>query len=424
MRIIDAGSRVALARLTARRERADRATDRRVRDIVDRVRTGGDRALRSLARRFDGVDEPLEVSPAEIRNGARRLDAGVRRAIGRAARNIERVACRQTPRTFVVRVAPGVSVEQRVVPLARVGCYVPGGRYPLPSSLLMTAIPARAAGVRDVVAVCPRPEPAVLAAALEAGVTRLFRIGGAHAVAALAYGTTTVPRVDKIVGPGSRWVAAAKAVVAADCAIDFYAGPTEIVVVAGGGRADWVAADLVAQAEHDPDARAILITWRRPFARRVAAIVDRMSRGRPVVDRSIRANGAIVLTRSEEEALDVASRLAPEHLVVERLSQAARPLTAGAVFVGAYTAQAAGDYATGSNHVLPTGGAARSRGGLSAADFVRVMSVQRVTREGLAGLAKTILPLARAEGLEAHAESISIRLQKPNVAPGTRNLEP
>ncbi|HYM22475.1 MAG TPA: histidinol dehydrogenase [Vicinamibacterales bacterium] len=424
MRIIDAGSRVALARLTARRERADRATDRRVRDIVDRVRTGGDRALRSLARRFDGVDEPLEVSPAEIRNGARRLDAGVRRAIGRAARNIERVACRQTPRTFVVRVAPGVSVEQRVVPLARVGCYVPGGRYPLPSSLLMTAIPARAAGVRDVVAVCPRPEPAVLAAALEAGVTRLFRIGGAHAVAALAYGTATVPRVDKIVGPGSRWVAAAKAVVAADCAIDFYAGPTEIVVVAGGGRADWVAADLVAQAEHDPDARAILITWRRPFARRVAAIVDRMSRGRPVVDRSIRANGAIVLTRSEEEALDVASRLAPEHLVVERLSQAARPLTAGAVFVGAYTAQAAGDYATGSNHVLPTGGAARSRGGLSAADFVRVMSVQRVTREGLAGLAKTILPLARAEGLEAHAESISIRLQKPNVAPGTRNLEP
>ncbi len=250
-----------------------------------------------------------------------------------------------------------------------------------------------------------------MAAAIEAGVTRLYRVGGAHAIAALAYGTRTIPRVDKIVGPGNRYVAAAKAAVAADCAIDFYAGPTEIVIVASSGRPDWVASDLVAQAEHDPDARAILVTWKRTFAARVAAAVRRASAGRPVAEKSLARGGAIVVARSESEAMDVASRLAPEHLVVEREALVRRPLTAGAVFVGAYSAQAAGDYATGSNHVLPTAGAARFRGGLSAADFVRVMSVQRITRAGLTRLAPIILPLARAEGLEAHAESIERRLR-------------
>ena len=185
----------------------------------------------------------------------------MRRAIQRAARHIARVAFKQIPEHWDIEVTSGVVVEQRVEPIARVGCYVPGGRFPLPSSLLMTAVPARVAGVREVVVVCPRPEPAVMAAALEAGVTRLFRVGGAHAIAALAYGTKTVPRVDKIVGPGNRYVAAAKALVSRDCAIDFFAGPTEIVVVAGNGRAAWIAADLVAQAEHDPDVRSIFITW-------------------------------------------------------------------------------------------------------------------------------------------------------------------
>jgi histidinol dehydrogenase len=275
----------------------------------------------------------------------------------------------------------------------------------------MTAVPARVAGVRDIVVVCPRPEPAVMAAALEAGATRLFRVGGAHAVAALAYGTKSVPRVDKIVGPGNRYVAAAKAIVARHCAIDFYAGPTEIVIVAGAGRPAWIAADLIAQAEHDPDARAVLITWSRPLADRVAKAVTQRSAGRPIVQRSLRANGRVVLTRSANEAIALANRLAPEHLVVDREALIRRPVTAGAVFVGPYTAQAAGDYATGSNHVLPTSGAARFRGGLSAADFVRVMSVQRLTRGGLARLAPTILPLARAEGLEAHAESIEVRLK-------------
>jgi len=398
VRIVEATNRRAIERLLAPVAKDDTSFERRVRAIVEGVRADGDRALERFARRFDGASAPFEVSRAAIRAGAAQVPASVRRAIGIAADNIARVAFRQIPRHLDIAVAPGVSVEQRVEPLVRVGCYVPGGRFPLPSSLLMTAVPARVAGVREIIAVCPRPEPVVMAAAEEAGVTRLFRIGGAHAVAALAYGTRTVPRVDKIVGPGNRYVAAAKAMVASACAIDFYAGPTEIVVVAGSGRPAWIAADLVAQAEHDPDARTTFITWNRQLASRVAKAVTT-------------TRGIIIITRSADEAMALANRLAPEHLVVDRESLVKRPLTAGAVFVGAYSAQAAGDYATGSNHVLPTAGAARCRGGLSAADFVRVMSVQRITRSGLARLSSTILPLARAEGLEAHAKSIEIRLR-------------
>ena len=412
IRIISSTNRRALDRVVAHDRRGDRAFERRVAAIVARVRDGGDAALRRLARRFDGVTGPIEVSHDEMIAGAAAASPDVRRAIRQAARSIARVASRQVPRHWDLDVAPGVSVEQRVEPLARVGCYVPGGRFPLPSSLLMTAVTARVAGVRDVVVCCPRPEPAVMAAALEAGVTRLFRIGGAHAVAALAYGTATVPRVDKIVGPGNRYVAVAKAFVSRDCAIDFFAGPTEIVIVAGNGRPDWIAADLVAQAEHDPDARSIFITWRRRLAARVATAVSARARGRNIVTRSLRAHGAIVVARSADEAMEVVNRLAPEHLVVDREALIARSITAGAVFVGAFAAQAAGDYATGSNHVLPTAGAARFRGGLSAADFVRVMAVQRVTRRGLARLAPTILALARAEGLLAHAESVEVRLDR------------
>jgi histidinol dehydrogenase len=410
MRIIDAKNRRAVNALFTRDARADAAFDKRVRDIVNGVRRGGDRALARFAGRFDGASEPLEVSKAEMRDYASLVAPDVRQALRTAARHIARVAARQIPKHWDLSVVPGVSIEQRVEPLARVGCYVPGGRFPLPSSLLMTAVPARVAGVREVIVMCPRPEPAVMAAALEAGVTKMFRIGGAHAIAALAYGTARVPRVDKIVGPGNRFVAAAKACVASDCAIDFYAGPTEIVIVAGGGRADWIAADLVAQAEHDPDARSIFVTWSRSLAGRVSQLVDGLAAGREIVKRSLASHGAIVVTRSAGEAVELANRLAPEHLVLDRESLARGPLTAGAVFVGPFTAQAAGDYATGSNHVLPTAGAARFRGGLSAADFVRVMSVQRVSRQGLKRLAPTILPLARAEGLAAHAESIEVRL--------------
>jgi len=410
MKLIESRNRRALERVLARNASADRAFERRVATIVERVRRRGDRALLDFAKRFDGAAPPLDMSRDEMKRAAATIPSDVRTAIKRAANNIARVAFRQIPKHWDIEVTPGVVVEQRVEPLARVGCYVPGGRFPLPSSLLMTAVPARVAGVREVIAVCPRPEPVVMAAALEAGVSRLIRVGGAHAIAALAYGTPTIPRVDKIVGPGNRYVAVAKALVSSACAIDFFAGPTEIVVVAGGGRADWIAADLVAQAEHDPDARSIFITWSRALARRVNAIVSQLAAGRDVVRQSLAANGVTVLARDAAEAMDISNRIAPEHLVVDRESLIQRPVVAGAVFVGEFTAQAAGDYATGSNHVLPTSGAARFRGGLSAADFVRVMAVQRVTRSGLQRLAPTIIPLARAEGLRAHAESIEVRL--------------
>jgi len=412
LRIVDSGNRRAVRDLLAPERVRDAATDRKVAAIVRDVRKGGDAALLRYARKFDRLDGPIEVPLDELRRAAATVPRPVRMAIRDAARNIRTVAKRQVPKGWRTRVAPGVTVESRVIPLDRVGCYVPGGRYPLPSSLLMTAIPAIVAGVKDVVAVCPRPEPVVMAAALEAGVSRLFRLGGAHAVAALAYGTATVPRVDKIVGPGNRFVASAKALVAGDCGIDFYAGPTEIVIVAAKGPADWIAADLIAQAEHDPDARAVLITPSRTLAERVArAVAARMPADGPA-RASIRAHGGVIVTASLQEAIDLANQSAAEHLVVDDDRMAARVRSAGSLFVGPWSAQVAGDYAIGSNHVLPTAGTARVRGGLSAADFVKQVTVQRVTKAGLARIGPSVVTLAEAEGLAAHAESVATRLRK------------
>jgi histidinol dehydrogenase len=411
MRIVESSNRRAVAKLLAPERVRDAATERRVAKIVGDVRRSGDRALLRYARALDGVDGAIEITEAEMREAAAGVPRNVRGAIRAAARHIRAVATRQVPRGWRTSVAGGVTVEQRVVPLDRVGCYVPGGRYPLPSSLLMTAIPAAAAGVADVIAVCPRPEPVVMAAALEAGVSRLFRLGGAHAIAALAYGTRTVPRVDKIVGPGNRYVAAAKALVASDCGIDFYAGPTEIVIVSGRGPAAWIAADLIAQAEHDPDARAVLITPSRALAARVAAEVTARVPADGPARESLRTHGGIVVTASMREAMDLANASAPEHLVVDDEKVASMVRCAGSLFVGAWSAQVAGDYAIGSNHVLPTAGAARVRGGLSAADFVRQITVQRLTRAGLRGIGQSVIDLATAEGLHAHAESIAVRLK-------------
>jgi histidinol dehydrogenase len=409
LKIISAADARSLERVVAAGSASDRAVEQRVSAIVADVKKGGDRALLAYARRYDGLSGPLAIGADEIAEGAREVPASVRRALRTAARHIADVARAQVPRSLRVRVAPGVTVENRVVPLRRVACYVPAGRYPLPSSLLMAAIPARVAGVPEIVAACPRPDPTVFAAAVEAGVTRIYRMGGAHAIAALAYGTASIPRVDKIVGPGSAYVAAAKALVARDCAIDFYAGPSEIVIVASSGEPAWVAADLVAQAEHDEDARAILLTSSKRFAQAVRKAVAALLPAEGPARRALERNGAIVVTRSLRESILIADRLAPEHLVCddERVVDGVR---AGAVFVGPWAAQAAGDYATGSNHVLPTRGAARSRGGLSAADFVRVTAVQRITRRGLRGIAPTVVALAEAEGLSAHARSIRVRL--------------
>lgn len=409
LKIVESTNRRAIAALLAPERTRDAATERKVAAIVADVRRGGDAALRRYALKFDGQDGPIEVSADEMRDAAATVPAPVRRAIRAAARNIRAVAKRQVPRGWKARIASGVTVEQRVIPLDRVGCYVPGGRYPLPSSLLMTAIPAAAAGVGEIVAVCPKPAPVVMAAALEAGIARLFRVGGAHAVAALAYGTRTIPRVDKIVGPGNRYVAAAKALVSADCGIDFHAGPTEIVIVAARGPAAWIAADLIAQAEHDPDARAVLITPSRTLAARVAAEVERrMPRSGPARE-ALRVHGGIIVTSSIAEAMKLANESAPEHLVVDDDRMAAMVRCAGSLFVGSWSAQVAGDYAIGSNHVLPTAGAARVRGGLSAADFVRQITVQRLTERGLRSIGDTVIDLATAEGLDAHASSVAAR---------------
>jgi histidinol dehydrogenase len=411
IRIVDSCNRRAVRALLAPERTRDAATERRVAAIVAAVRRDGDRALLRYARQFDPMDGPIEVAADEMREAAATVPRSVRAALRAAAKNIRTVARRQVPRGWRARVAAGVSVEQRIVPLDRVGCYVPGGRYPLPSSLLMTAVPAAAAGVGEIVVVCPRPEPVVMAAALEAGVSRMFRVGGAHAVAALAYGTRTVPRVDKVVGPGNRYVAAAKALVAADCGIDFYAGPTEIVIVAARGPSAWIAADLIAQAEHDPDARAVLITPSRTLAARVARDLAAQVPADGPARASLRAHGGIIVTRSAVEAMELANAAAPEHLVVDDNRLAAMMTCAGSVFVGPWSAQVAGDYAIGSNHVLPTAGAARARGGLSAADFVRQITVQRVTRAGLRGIGGTVMTLAAAEGLQAHAASIGLRVK-------------
>jgi len=408
IRIIRGGDDRALSALTMPVTAGDGAVARRVAAIVSDVRRRGDRAILGYARQFDGLRGALEVGRTEIEAAERAIPASVRRALRTAAAHIRRVARAQVPRVSRVRVAPGVVIEQVVTPLGRVGCYVPAGRYPLPSSLLMTAIPARIAGVEDVIAVCPRPDAVVLAAAKIAGVDRVFRVGGAHAIAALAYGSRTIPRVDRIVGPGSTWVAEAKALVSRDCAIDFYAGPSEIVIVSDRAPAAWIAADMLAQAEHDVEARAIFITTRAPLARQVQAELARRVPPTGPARESLARRGAIVIARSRAEAVSLADRLTPEHLVCDDAATASQ-IRAGTAFVGAWSAQAAGDYATGSNHVLPTAGAARFRGGLSAADFVRVTSRQHISERGLRGLAPAIIALAEAEGLQAHADSIRER---------------
>ena len=407
--ILSSSDTRALDTIFDRRPSQDAAVRRTVAAIVAAVRKGGDAALRRYSKKFDGLDGAFEVTAAEMREQARRVPPGVRRALKTAAANIRRVAARQRPLSIRIAVAPGLTVTERVLPLDKVGCYVPAGRYPLPSTLLMTAIPARAAGVGEVIVACPRPDAVVMAAALEAGATRMFRIGGAQAVAALAYGTESVPRVDKIVGPGNRFVAAAKDLVSADCAIDFHAGPSEVVIVSDTIPPEWVAADLLAQAEHDPDARAVLITTRRRYAEQVAREVANNLPATGPAAAALFEHGAIVVAASRQEALALVNRFAPEHVLCDDLETAGAITRAGTIFVGGSTVPAAGDYATGSNHVLPTAGAARFRGGLSTSDFVRVTAIQQLRPAALTRLAPTVISLARAEGLEAHARSVEAR---------------
>jgi histidinol dehydrogenase len=324
-----------------------------------------------------------------------------------AAQNIRRFCEWQKPSSWM-RNRGGISLGQLVRPLESVGCYVPGGRYPLVSTLLMTVIPAQIAGVENVRVVSPKASPELLAAAAMLGVREFYRVGGAQAIAALAYGTETIPRVDKIVGPGNAYVTVAKRVVAFDCAIDFLAGPTEAVVLSESGVPEFIAADLVAQAEHDREALAVFITTNRGLARSVALSIARLAKENPIAHESLRARGAIIVAASREQSLEWANRLAPEHITVT-VEDVPYIHNAGSVFVGDYSAQAAGDYASGSNHVLPTSGQARFRGGLSVMDFVKVITVQEISAQGLRRIAPAIECLAQAEGLAAHAQSVRAR---------------
>ncbi len=397
--------------LLARRNAAYERALPSARRIVEGVRKGGDAVLRRYAAKFDGNSQPesLRISPEEMQDALEAISPPVERALRTAARNIRAFAERQKPKDWNFAPTSGVVVGQRIRPIGNVGCYVPSGRYPLPSTLLMTAIPAQVAGVVRIVVVSPRPALETLAAAALLGITEFYRLGGAHAIAALAYGTETIPRVDKIVGPGNAFVTAAKRLVAFDCAIDMLAGPTEIVVTSERGDPDEIAADLVAQAEHDPDAQAIFITTSAALAQAVVASVKQRARTNTTAAESIARNGAAIVASSIEEARSLTNAIAPEHLSVDSTEDLAWVKNAGSVFIGRYSAQPLGDYVSGPNHTLPTCGLARVRGGLSVMDFVKVMTVQEYTPEGLRRLAPAAIALAEAEGLRGHAEAIRAR---------------
>jgi histidinol dehydrogenase len=384
--------------------------------ILDAVRKRGDEAVLEFARKFDKLEgSGFLVSPAEWQAAASRVTPEFYAAIETAAKNIGEYAALQLPRETWTEFPDGRRLGQLVRPLDSMGAYIPAGRYPLPSTLLMTVIPAQVAGVPTICVTSPHPSAEILATAKFLGLENIFRIGGAQAIAALAFGTATVPKVDRIVGPGNIYVAAAKKLLAGEVGIDFVAGPTEIVIIAEDADARYIAADMLAQAEHDVEASSILLTTSRSLADRVALEVahqlETLSTA-AVAREAIRHNSAVILCPSMDAAVDASNQLAPEHLAIYDAGLLPKIQHAGSVFVGGNSPEAAGDYATGPNHVLPTSGAARIRGGLSSADFVKVISVQELTSAALRQLAPAITTLARAEGLEAHARSVEVRIGK------------
>jgi histidinol dehydrogenase len=409
MRILTAEAALRRVRKLENRSSEFADLEPAVRRILENVRQNGDRALRNYAKKWDGLaaEEDIRVPQAVLEAAWAMAAPQLRVALQQAAANIRRFCQWQRPREWG-RSSGGISLGQVLRPLQSVGCYVPGGRHPLVSTLLMTVIPAQVAGVKNIRVVSPDPKSEVLAAAHMLGVREVYRVGGAQAVAALAYGTGSVPRVDKIVGPGNAYVTLAKKLVSFDCAIDFLAGPTEVVILSDKGRADFIAADLVAQAEHDPEAVAIFITTSGQLARRLSAAVKQVASDNPTARRSLARNGAVLLAHSREEAIAWANRIAPEHITVD-VKDLPSIQNAGSIFIGDYSAQAAGDYASGPNHVLPTAGLARFRGGLTVQDFVKLITVQEVSKSGLNKISRTVAYLAEAEGLRAHAQSIRVR---------------
>ena len=399
----------AVATLEVRASRLEEV-EPAVKRIIQAVRKGGDKTLMRYATLWDNLQKgmPLRVSQGEIERAWRATPLETREALKHAAGNIRRFANWQIPRSWRKKINGG-ELGQVVRPIRSVGCYVPGGRYPLPSTLLMTAIPAQVAGVARIVVVTPNPQPVTLAATYLLGISEVYRCGGAQAIAALAFGTESIAQVDKIVGPGNTYVTAAKKLVSSDCPIDMLAGPTEAVIYSESGNAEFLASDLVAQAEHDPDAVVVFISTSSALAKAVAASVRRAAKGNPIATKAIKSNAYALVAESREQAMEWVNRIAPEHLTVDDDSTVPEVLHAGSIFVGSYSPQSVGDYAAGPNHVLPTAGAARFRGGLSAADFVKVVTVQKFFRDGLREIAPVVIVLAETEGLRAHAQSVRLR---------------
>jgi histidinol dehydrogenase len=414
-----------LARVASRNVALDGELMRAVASVLEDVRTRGDAAVIEYTERFDGVRlkrGDLRIGVRQLHESAELADASVREAVREAIKRVRAFHEREREESWEMEAGAGVRLGQRITPIERAGLYVPGGTASYPSSVVMNVVPAQVAGVeRIVVATPPRTlaeNPAVAAALVELNVTEVYAVGGAQAVAALAYGTETIPRVDKITGPGNRYVAAAKKLVFGVVGIDSIAGPSEVVIVADEtARASFVAADLLAQAEHGEDASAILITTDEKLAAAVAAEVERQARqlGRlSLIEKSLADFGAIIVLDDLNEACELVNRLAPEHLEImtrDAAAFAARVRHAGAIFFGEHTPEAVGDYFAGPNHVLPTGGAARFSSALGVYDFVKRTSLLRYSSAELGKTAHMIATLARAEGLDAHARSALIRLE-------------
>ncbi len=409
IRILDhTAARTLITRKEARLAEAEAI----VAPILTAIRARGDAAVLEYTQKFDNFSGNLRVKPSDCAAALDRLTPDFRAAVEIASKNIRDFAQVQLPRDTQVEYPDGRKLGHIVRPLDSMGAYIPAGRYPLPSTLLMTVIPAQVAGVPRIAVACPRPSDEILGICAILGVDEMYRVGGAQAIAALAYGTESIPRVERIVGPGNIYVAAAKKLVAGETGIDFIAGPTEIVIIAAEGDPKHIAADMLAQAEHDVDASSILLTTSKSLAEAVALEVDRQLAilpTAPVACEAIAKNSAIVLVESLDQAAEISDAIAPEHLNIPNASLVAKIRNAGSIFIGPYSPEAAGDYATGPNHVLPTSGAARLRGGLSSADFVKIISTQEISRDALRKLAPAITTLARAEGLEAHARSVEAR---------------
>ena len=402
----------------------DRLIAERVERIVEQVRTEGDEALRRLAREIDGVElESLAVSDAEIAEASQRVDDKLKEALAVAVANIRKFHEAELPRPVEVETVPGVRCFQRAVPIRRVGLYIPGGSAPLFSTVLMLAVPAQVAGCSNVF-LCTPPNkqgsvaPEILYAASLCGVTRIFKAGGAQAIAAMAYGTQSIPRVDKIFGPGNRYVTKAKQLVSlSQVAIDMPAGPSEVMVLADdSARPEFVAADLLSQAEHGPDSQVLLLTLSRAFAERVNRCIDEQLAvlSRAEIARRALENGRIVVLDSKEEMIDFANEYAAEHLIIsleDPWSVVPQITAAGSIFIGNYSPESAGDYASGTNHTLPTSGWAQSFSGVNIDSFVRKVTIQELTPAGLQTLGDTIMTMARAEGLTAHENAVKVRLK-------------